>query len=82
MNTDTQTLDSPVVIPTNREVAENIGLTHSAVSRIRSGQRYPSPEIMARISEVYNWPIKSQVYARMGATYAEQFELAICNVEL
>jgi transcriptional regulator with XRE-family HTH domain len=82
MSNDTSTVDSPVVIPTNREVAERIGLTHSAVSRIRSGQRFPGIEVMGAIARVYGWPVNQQVDARVNGVYADLFELAICNVEL
>lgn len=74
--------DKAIVIPTNREVADRIGLTHSAVSRIRSGQRYPGVEVMGVIAREFKWPVNSQVEARLAGVYADRFELAVCGVEL
>jgi transcriptional regulator with XRE-family HTH domain len=36
------------------ELAHRIGLSESALSRIETGRRQPSPEIVARISEALN----------------------------
>ena len=65
------------VVPTNQEVADKIGLSHSGVSRIRSGQRLPSFDAMRRIEAVYNWPLSAQATAREKGTYAQEFETAI-----
>lgn len=77
---DEQPAEAPaVVIPTNEEVGRKIGLTHSSVSRIRSGERLPSIEVMSRIEEEYNWSVGGQVRARQNGTYKDEFELAIAG---
>lgn len=73
------TKTAPVVAPTNQEVGERIGLTHSSVSRLRSGARLPSVPTMARIQEVYGWSVQEQVEARGRGTYADEFEAAIAT---
>lgn len=65
------------VIPTNEEVAQRIGLTHSGVSRIRSGARNASITAMRAIENEYQWPIQDQIAAREAGTYAENFEIHI-----
>lgn len=41
---------------TNEEVGQMVGLTYSAVSRLRSGDRTPSVEVMRRISDAFGVP--------------------------
>lgn len=45
---------------TNPEVGKQIGLSYSGVSRIRSGDRYPSLAVMRKIREAYGWPLADQ----------------------
>lgn len=45
---------------THPEVGKRIGLTYSAVSRIRSGDRYPSLAVMRAIEREYAWPVAEQ----------------------
>lgn len=59
---------------TNQRVAEALGITHSAVSRIRSGDRLPSLQLVRRISNVLNWPVDEQVSTLDPGTYAAAFE--------
>lgn len=59
---------------TNEQVAVEIGLTHSAVSRLRSGYRLPSFETMVEIELAYDWPISEQAKARKDQVYAAEFE--------
>lgn len=59
---------------TNTQIAEDIGLTHSGVSRIRSGDRLPSISVMAKIADVYGWSPDSQMAARFHGKYPERFE--------
>lgn len=66
-----------VSAPTNSEVGARIGLTHSAVSRIRSGERLPSMSIMRAIEDEYGWDRLSQWAARDEGKYAECFEAVI-----
>lgn len=46
---------------TNPDVGKRIGLSYSAVSRIRSGDRYPSLAVMRKIREAYGWPVADQM---------------------
>lgn len=75
----TTTAEAPAttISPTNLEVANKIGITHSAVSRIRSGNRNVSVEVMARVAAVYNWSVEDQVNSRVAGVYAEAFERVI-----
>lgn len=53
---------SPMAAPkrvTNRSVAEKIGMTHSMVSRMRSGTRLPSASTQVRISSGLEVPLES-----------------------
>lgn len=68
-------MDTPVI--TNARVAKDIGVTHSMVSRIRSGDRHPSFEIMAQIERAYNWTISDQAKARTEGKYAQMFEYRV-----
>lgn len=45
---------------TNPEVGKRIGLSYSGVSRIRSGDRYPSLAVMRKIAAAYAWPVADQ----------------------
>lgn len=71
------TTETAPIAPTNQDVAAKIGLTHSGVSRIRSGDRLPSIPTMARIETVYGWTVQDQVSARGTGKYAEEFEGAL-----
>lgn len=63
---------------TNKDLGVLIGLTHSSVSRIRSGHRLPSPDAMLRIEECLGWPVADQVRARTPeGKYAKEFERVI-----
>lgn len=72
----TDTAPAPIA-PTNQDVAAKIGLTHSGVSRIRTGDRLPSVATMGRIQEQYGWSVQAQVEARGIGIYAAQFERAL-----
>lgn len=65
---------------TNATVAEAIGLGHSGVSRIRSGDRTPSLETMARIRDAYpEFTIEKQVDAQLNGKYAVEFERVLAE---
>ena len=49
---------------TNEEIGKLIGLTYSAVSRLRRGERLPSVEVMLAISEQFGWGVADQVKVR------------------
>jgi len=59
---------------TNVDVGAAIGLAHSTVSRIRSGERVPSIDIMMEIDKQYGWSIAEQAKARADGDYAPKFE--------
>lgn len=59
---------------TNREMGDRIGVTHSAVSRIRHGIRLPSLEVMGRIAKEFKWPVPAQIRSRERGRYASDFD--------
>lgn len=46
---------------TNNGVAEKLGMSHSGVSRLRTGDRYPNRRTMRKIEEVYGWKVADQM---------------------
>ena len=68
---------------TNGRVAEDLGISESMVSRIRSGDRQPSTELMVKIREVYQWDVTYQAIACVQGTadqtYAHQFERVLAD---
>lgn len=67
---------------TNTAVADKLAVDHSTISRIRSGQRYPSRELMRKISEQFNWRMSEQIELLpdrgRNTKYAEEFEKRVC----
>lgn len=59
---------------TNQKVAEDLKITHSAVSRIRSGDRRPSLEVMLRIMDLYGWSLEVQALSWSLGLYPKDFE--------
>lgn len=55
------------------ETAEAIGCSLSMVSRICSGDRNPSTDLMREIRRVFSWSIDAQVDAMGRGTYGEEF---------
>lgn len=68
---DDMTTKAPV---TNQRVADDLGLTHSAVSRIRSGDRLPSLKLVQKIALVYGWSVEEQIADHDAERYAIAFE--------
>lgn len=66
---------------TNELIGDKIGLTHSAVSRIRRGERLPSIEVMTKIDTVFKWSVVDQIAERaMGARrYAGRFNEVVAE---
>lgn len=62
---------------TNQRVAEDLGITHSTVSRIRSGDRLPSLQLVRRIAARYGWPVEEQIEDLDPARYAVAFEAVL-----
>jgi len=59
---------------TNREVGELVGLTHSTISKYRSGTRTPSLDVMVKISSALDWPLEQQITAVLEDVYAPYLE--------
>lgn len=68
---DTMNVRSTV---TNQRVADDLGVTHSMISRIRSGERHPSLVLASRISRVLDWPLQDQVNSINAGNYGPLFE--------
>ena len=58
---------------TNGEVAEALGLSESGVSRLRSGDRLPSLQVMQTIETVYGWTVQGQSNARQAGDWTGAF---------
>ena len=52
---------------TNAEVASKLGVSHSTVSRMRSGKRVGSPELLMRIHKEYEIPLEQVMSAATDA---------------
>lgn len=65
---------------TNESVAKRLGLSHSMISRIRSGDRMPSFRTMQAIAAVYDWSLDAQGEAQRLDQYAAAFENVINRV--
>ncbi len=50
---------------TNEEIGKLIGLSYSAVSRLRRGERLPSVGVMVAISDQLGWSVDEQVTTRV-----------------
>lgn len=59
---------------TNARVAKDLGITHSAVSRLRSGNRHPSVALIQAITNLTRWKEDYQIKALTNGDYAEKFE--------
>ncbi len=59
---------------TNQKVGEDLGISHSMVSRIRSGDRRPSLEVMLKMHEEWEWPLEAQALSWSLGRYALEFE--------
>lgn len=64
---------------TNETLGQALGVTHATISRIRSGSRLPSGEVMSAIAVLMEWPIEEQMKLKLASTedaptYAEQFK--------
>lgn len=57
--------------PTHQTVADELGLTVATVSRIRTGSRLPSLEVMQKIAKLTGWSLHDQALAREHDLYDE-----------
>ena len=68
---------------TNEKIGDLIGLTYSAVSRLRRGERLPSVEVMVNIDRHFKWDVSDQVKVRLSGgpkAYARKLNEAIYAV--
>ena len=72
------TMDTRSLV-TNQKVADDLGITHSAVSRIRSGDRFPSLALIIKIEALLQWSMKDQARRLGSASYAEEFESRLAH---
>lgn len=63
--------------PTNKAVADKLGMSESGVSRLRSGDRMPSLQLMQKIQEEYDWTVQQQSDRRAAGDWTKGFEAAI-----
>lgn len=59
---------------TNEAIAERIGISHSGVSRIRTGGRVPLRETMLAIEREFGWTLEQQSRAAAEGRYSAEFE--------
>ena len=59
---------------TNGELGVLMGLSHSSVSRLRSGERGTSTTVMLTVEKELGWDLHDQIQRRDDGTYAEELE--------
>ena len=64
----------------NAEVAHDLNLSPSGVSRLRSGERFPSLSVMQSIEKKYGWSVQEQADARRDRQWHEDFSLVLQEV--
>ncbi len=67
-------------MPTHEFVAERLGLSVATVSRLRTGDRLPSLEVMIDISEMTKWGVDAQAVSRQRGTYAQDFNEVLAKL--
>ncbi len=66
--------ETPTATLSNRQVADDLGLSESGVSRLRSGDRMPSLSVMQQIQHQYRWNVQDQSDARQEGAWTTRFE--------
>lgn len=61
----------------NAEVANDLNLSPSGVSRLRSGERFPSLSVMQAIEKCYGWSVQEQADARRNRVWHQDFALVL-----
>ncbi len=56
------------------DAAEVLGCSEAHVSRMASGERRPSPELMLRIERHFRWPVAEQLRAVGSGEFGDQFK--------
>lgn len=72
--------ETPTTTLLNRAVATDLDLSESGVSRLRSGDRMPSLELMQRIEKEYGWAVQAQSNARAAGDWTGAFEKVLTTV--
>lgn len=58
------------------DLATQLGVSVSMVSRLRSGQRRPSLSLILKIRDALNWPVEEQAMVLAESTTAYGFEFS------
>lgn len=58
---------------TGAEAAERLGVSESTISRIRSGERRPSLDLMIGIAALFSWSMDEQATAIVDEVYEAEF---------
>lgn len=61
----------------NRQVASDLGMSESGISRLRSGARSPSLSKILLIAKQYGWSVDAQSKALAEGYYADAFNQVI-----
>jgi transcriptional regulator with XRE-family HTH domain len=69
----TRVTDGGLVVATDTEVAEAMGVDKAAVSRVVNGTRRPGRIFMDKAAEALGWSLRRQYVALADGKYAEQF---------
>lgn len=64
----------PVPRISNQQLGQLIGLSHSSVSRLRSGERGTSVEVMLKVEKLLGWDLHDQIAHRDKGQYASKLE--------
>lgn len=65
---------APAPRVSNQELGVLIGLSHSSVSRLRSGERGTSVQVMLKVERLLSWDLHDQIAQRDKGKYAEKLE--------
>lgn len=63
--------------PSNQQVAQTLGIHYTTVSRLRSGQRTPSLQLMKQISTTYGVSMDRLVKAKLAGSFHELFSRTV-----
>lgn len=66
-------------LATNQQVADDLEVDVSTASRLRSGYRRPSINMMSKIQQVYGWLVGDQARSMLDNTFDKSFEGVLCD---
>lgn len=64
----------------NVEVADRLGISTVHLSRIRSGTRRPSTDLMMRVHHEFRWSLRQQMTALKQGTWHAEFRVYMWQV--